>query len=198
MIDRFRDEVVHPRAEHAIPDSVVRVETDSGLGSGVLISDHVILTAAYVVEHDKDGIVDIKTEDGGLFMGEVLWQSKQYDVAAIRVEKIEGIKPSPLAAENPKIGDEVVVSGNPLGHPFFRSWGHVSGSMEATGPWKQVIPVDVTIAPGNSGGPAFNAKGEVVGLMVGILTFPIGFGATFTGFTTMVPVSAIHPMLGNA
>lgn len=118
------------------PDSVVRVETDSGLGSGVLISDHVILTAAHVVENDKDGIVDIKTEDGGLFMGEVLWQSKQYDVAAIRVEKIDGIKPSPLAAENPKIGDEVVVSGNPLGHLFFRLWGHVLGFLEVIGFWR--------------------------------------------------------------
>lgn len=191
--------VSEPSQRMDAPNSVVRVETDHGLGSGVLIAPHIIITAAHVVKPDRDGHVDIKTEDDKLYGGDVLWQSPDYDIAAIYVEAdITGVKPSPLADKNPKIGDAVVIVGNPMGRYFLTSWGRISGKDEPIADWKSIMSVDVTIAPGNSGGPAFNEKGEVVGLMVNGMLVPLGFGASLVGFSGMVPVSAIHRLLGDA
>jgi serine protease Do len=64
-----------------------------------------------------------------------------------------------------RIGEKVIAIGNPLGLSFSVSEGIVSG-LDRMGPsgWNEYIQTDVSLNPGNSGGPLINSKGEVVGI----------------------------------
>lgn len=75
----------------------------------------------------------------------------------------------------------------------------MSGSLiETTKSWKAVVPVNGTMIPGMSGGPEFNASGEIAGINVGtmMMSNEMGFG-TFTGYGFIVPSSAICQLLAR-
>jgi S1-C subfamily serine protease len=176
----------------------VKIVLERGHGSGVYIGSNLILTAAHVVDNSKDGKVKIKTEGGNILTGEVLWSSKARDVALVRVSGTVGLKAAVLSCDMPKPGDIIQARGNPLSVEFFSSWGHVAGTIRKMGPWLEGLPTDMTILPGMSGGPVFGADGRVVGLAVGVLMAPAGFGSmSFTGATLIVPGSTICPLLGR-
>jgi S1-C subfamily serine protease len=189
---------------HAIPSqaiagsSTVKIVLERGHGSGVYIGNNLILTAAHVVVDAKDGMVKVKTERGNILTGEVLWSSKARDVALVRVSGTVGLKAATLSCQPPKPGDIIQARGNPLSVEFFSSWGHVDGEQRTMGPWLVGVPTDMTILPGMSGGPVFGTDGRVVGLAVGVLMAPAGFGGvSFTGATLIVPGSTICPLLGR-
>ena len=177
----------------------VKILLDKGHGSGVYIGgDGLILTATHVVANAKDGKVRVKTEGGNILKGEVLWSSTARDVALVRVSGTVGLKAAVLSCDMPKPGDIIQARGNPLSVEFFSSWGHVAGTMRKMGPWLEGLPTDMTVLPGMSGGPVFGADGRVVGLAVGVLMAPAGFGSmSFTGATLIVPGSTICPLLGR-
>lgn len=181
-----------------IPQSAVRIEAENSIGSGVYIGHNVILTAAHVVAKDRDGIVDVKSMGKKLFKGTVLWQSPEYDIAAIRVDDIEGVEIATLACSPPQVGDEIMIIGNPLGRYFLASWGKVSGLPEQVSRWHSIMSMDISIAPGNSGGPVYNKYGEVVGIVVNGMIAPMGLGASFTGFNGAVPARSVCELLGRA
>lgn len=176
----------------------VKIVLEKGHGSGVYIGENLILTAAHVVDAAKDGKIKVKTEGGNILPGEVLWMSKARDVALIRVSGTFGLSPAVLSCVAPKVGDAIQARGNPLSVEFFSAWGHVAGTPREMGPWLVGVPTDMTILPGMSGGPVFGADGRVVGLSVGVLMAPAGFGSmSFTGATLIVPGSTICPLLGR-
>lgn len=176
----------------------VKIVLEGSHGSGVYIGDNLILTAAHVVVAAADGKIKIKTEGGNILPGEVLWMSKARDVALIRVSGTFGLRPAVLSCAAPKVGDVIQARGNPLSVEFFSAWGHVAGTQREMGPWLVGVPTDMTILPGMSGGPVFGADGRVVGIAVGVLMAPAGFGSmSFTGATLIVPGSTICPLLGR-
>lgn len=176
----------------------VKIVLEKGHGSGVYIGGNLILTAAHVVDTAADGKVKVKTEGGNILKGEVLWMSKARDVALIRVSGTFGLRPAVLSCAVPKVGDAIQARGNPLSVEFLSMWGRVAGTQREMGPWLVGVPTDMTILPGMSGGPVFGADGRVVGLAVGVLMAPAGFGSmSFTGATLIVPGSTICPLLGR-
>ena len=181
-----------------IPNSAVRIESQGSIGSGVYIGRNVVITAAHVVAGDKDGIVDVKSKDRKLFKGTVLWQSPEYDIAAVRVDDIEGVEAAMLSCSEPNVGDEIMVVGNPLGRWFLTSWGKVSGKSEKLSRWHSLVTLDISIAPGNSGGPAYNKYGEVVGIVVNGMIARLGLGGSFIGFQGAVPGKSVCELLGRA
>ncbi len=146
----------------------------SGIGSGFLIEDDLVMTAAHVV--DGAHKISISFKDGKYFEAEVVSSIASSDAALLRMNK-----PHP----NPKlmrlgsdldvnIGEPVFVIGAPFGIEHTLSVGHLSGkstrSLMAGGSPVRLLQTDTAINPGNSGGPMFNQHGEVIGIVSFILT----------------------------
>jgi len=145
-----------------------------GGGSGFVISeDGMILTNKHVVL-DEEADYTVLTNDGRKFQAKVLAKDSIQDLAILKIEKTEGLKPVKLGdSDKLQIGQTVIAIGNVLGE--FRnsvSVGVISGlgrTVTASGgglieTLEDVVQTDAAINKGNSGGPLLNLKGEVIGI----------------------------------
>lgn len=179
--------------------AAVKVIVEGGHGSGVQIRPDYIITAAHVVDSDKDGIVDIKLSDGTIHKGTVLWYNSAYDIAAISSDIDEVAQISRLERKSPSHGDDIHITGNPFVAETVTVWGRISGfSVHEIGPWKMGMEINAAVVMGQSGGPVYNSRGEVVGIVVGVMTIPLGLGGSLTGIGIMVPSEAIAILTGMA
>jgi S1-C subfamily serine protease len=159
-----------PRSLPAEMDAVIAASVTiptAGVGAGAFISpDGVLITAAHVVS-GLDEIV-VKLQDGRSLPGRVVRRDAARDIAVVRVQGAPEVC-LPVAAEWPKIGDEVFAVGAPAGNDFAFSVarGIVSGTPTVEG--RKMIQTDASINPGNSGGPLVDGKGRLVGVVSGKL-----------------------------
>ena len=111
------------------------------------------------------------------------------DVAVIKVSELGDYPYVTFAKETPRIGDWVVAIGNPYGLGGTVTAGIISaeGRDIGDGPYDQFLQIDAPINKGNSGGPTFNTKGEVVGMNTAIFS-PSG-GSVGIGFA--IPASTV-------
>jgi S1-C subfamily serine protease len=158
-------------------------------GTGVHIGGGLIVTAAHVVRDVK--ILNVGLSDGGKMPAVVLFTDATRDIAFIAVKKFDGMEAASLACRMASVGEEVSAIGHPGGTVDIQTWGRVAGKPREAGPWRTALPLDLRISPGNSGGPLFDAKGEVVGIVVGIQTVPLDpFGEhTTTSVAFAVPAT---------
>ena len=162
------------------PNPAVGLTTIPGLGSGVLISaDGKIMTAAHVVQTaDK---VAVQFVDGKRYAAHVVASSLRADVALLQLDQFPvALSPAPVGnSDSLDIGEEIIVIGAPYGLDHSLTVGHISGRMPAdlvvSGGPMEMLQTDAAINQGNSGGPMFNMKGEVVGIVSRILTQSGGF-----------------------
>jgi len=162
------------------PNPAVGLTTIPGLGSGVLISaDGRIMTAAHVVQTaDK---VAVQFVDGKRYAAHVVASSLRADVALLQLDQFPvALSPAPVGnSDSLDIGDEIIVIGAPYGLDHSLTVGHISGRIPAdlivSGGPMEMLQTDAAINQGNSGGPMFNMKGEVVGIVSRILTQSGGF-----------------------
>ena len=136
-----------------------------GQGSGFIISsDGLILTNAHVV--GGAGEITVKLVDRREFDATVVGIDKQTDVAVLRIKanNLPAVKIGD--AKELKVGEWVVAIGSPFGFENTVTSGIVSGKSRSLpdGTYVPFIQTDVAVNPGNSGGPLFNMKGEVVGV----------------------------------
>ena len=155
---------------------VVSVITDRSAGSGFIIhEDGFIVTNFHVIQGSN--FVRVNLFNGDTYNADIVGVDPITDLALL---KIEGNFDSlDLADSNDvQIGEKVIAIGNPLGLSFTVTEGIVS-AVNRVGPngLASYIQTDVTLNPGNSGGPLINAEGEVIG----INNFKIG-GAESLGF----------------
>lgn len=184
-------------AKAAPAEAVVKVVLTNGHGSGVHIGDGYIVTAAHVVGDQEK--VKIKSTLGGEQEAEVLWINKSRDIAMLKVADASAYAAALLECKDPAVGDPVVAKGNPLSSEFVSFWGHISGTGRTDGPWRNVFVVDISGAPGISGGPVYNTAGNVIGIFVGAKLAVIGgMYPSFTGISLVVPGSSICEMLARA
>jgi len=136
-----------------------------GLGSGFIVSaDGVILTNAHVVDGAQE--VDVKLTDKREFRAKVVGVDKRSDVAVIKIDA----KNLPTVRlgnpNNMQVGEWVLAIGSPFGFENTATAGIVSAKSRNL-PGESYVPfiqTDVAVNPGNSGGPLFNAHGEVIGI----------------------------------
>jgi serine protease Do len=150
-------------------------------GSGFFISsDGYIVTNNHVVQNAKS--VTVTTIDGKTLDAKVVGTDPKTDLALIKVEKAGDYPFVTFAKEMPHIGDWVVAIGNPYGLGGTVTAGIVSaeGRDIGDGPYDRFIQIDAPINRGNSGGPTFNMKGQVVGVNTAIYS-PSG-GSVGIGF----------------
>ncbi|MEN8203842.1 MAG: trypsin-like peptidase domain-containing protein [Bacteroidota bacterium] len=159
-----------------------------GLGSGVLVRNNMVLTAAHVVGNAEE--IMVQFYDGEAIPAKTIRMNRMVDVALIKLDKAPG---DPHVAtmgnsDETKTGERVFIIGAPMGLPFSLSTGVISGrhaksDMVTEGYPVEFFQTDASINTGNSGGPMFNSKGEVIGIVSSILSRSggfegIGFAAT--------------------
>jgi len=151
----------HPMKIADAVGAVVLVLSGGGHGSGFLVStDGYLMTAEHVVGSDK--YVKIRWSDGLEGLGEVVRTDKRRDVALIKTDP-RGRQPLALRREAPQPGDTVFAIGAPVDPKLQNTVtrGVVSANRILDG--FSFIQSDVTVDPGNSGGPLLDEQGRVLG-----------------------------------
>lgn len=156
-----------------------------GQGSGFIIDPNgIILTNNHVVDGADE--VTVHLTDKREFKAKVLGTDPKTDIAVI---KIEG-KDLPVVklgkSENVNVGEWVAAIGAPFGLDNTVTAGIVSAKSRNL-PDEQFVPfiqTDVAVNPGNSGGPLFNMKGEVIGINSQIFSTSGGF----MGLSFAIPI----------
>lgn len=153
------------------------IEQSASLGSGVIINTNgMIMTAAHVVE--SANLIKVKLHDGKSYDAEIIRSIPSADIALIKiVEKVPGLKAVEMNKEEKnkvKSGHQVYIIGAPLGIEQSLSSGYVSGFLDrnalSNGNAAKFIQTDAAVNKGNSGGPMFNMKGHLIGIVSFILS----------------------------
>ena len=163
-------------------------EMVTGVGSGFFISaDGYAVTNNHVVDHAKS--VEITTDDGKTYTAKVIGTDPKTDLALIKVDGRSDFAFANFASDKPRVGDWVVAVGNPYGLGGTVTAGIISaeGRDIGSGPYDNYIQIDAPINKGNSGGPTFDTKGNVIGVNTAIYS-PTG-GSVGIGFD--IPASTV-------
>jgi len=167
--------------EPGMPNGMQRHQMITGEGSGFFISaDGYAVTNNHVVDHAKS--VQVTTDDGTIYTAKVIGTDPKTDLALIKVDGKNDFPFVKFAEHTPRVGDWVVAVGNPFGLGGTVTAGIVSarGRDIGAGPYDDYIQIDAPINKGNSGGPAFNVNGNVIGVNTAIYS-PSG-GSVGIGF----------------
>jgi serine protease Do len=166
----------------------------TGQGSGFFISpDGYAVTNNHVVDGaDK---VEVTTDDGTIYKAKVIGTDARTDLALIKVEGGSNFAFAKLSDGKPRIGDWVLAVGNPFGLGGTVTAGIVSarGRDIGNGPYDDFIQIDAPVNKGNSGGPAFNAEGEVMGVNTAIYS-PSGGSV---GIAFSIPASTVKSVVAQ-
>ncbi len=151
-------------------------------GSGFIISpDGYVVTNNHVVEN-ASGDVSLKLDDGRSVSASVVGTDPKTDLALLKIKDAGTYKSVSFSSAAPRVGDWVIAVGNPFGLGGTVTAGIVSarGRDIGSGPYDDFLQIDAPVNRGNSGGPTFNANGEVVGVNTAIYS-PSG-GSVGIGF----------------
>lgn len=165
----------------AANQSSVRVYTQDGHGTGVVLTDHCILTAQHVIE--KAAFIKAEQVDGTMVPLLVQKQSKDLDLAVL-CTKQELKNVVKVAAHEPQQYEEVFVIGYPLGASEFLTEGR----------WQKDNFISAECAPGNSGGGVFNSAGELVGIVDAIAAYG---KMVFPHLCLVIPIGTVTTWLGD-
>ncbi|HEX2887259.1 DegQ family serine endoprotease [Vineibacter terrae] len=157
-----------------------------GLGSGFIVApDGLILTNAHVVKNART--VTVKLSDQREFAAKVIGLDQATDVAVLKIDA-KGLPTVTIGdADKVHVGEWVLAIGSPYGFENTVTAGIVSATSRAL-PNQSYVPfiqTDVPVNPGNSGGPLFNTRGEVVGINSQIYSDTGGY----QGLSFAIPIS---------
>ena len=169
-----------------------------GQGSGFIISaDGFIVTNNHVVSLDQQGAADavtVRLADGSEYNARIVGRDQESDIAVLKIDA-----PAPLPfvkfgdSAKARAGDWVIAIGNPFGLGGTVTSGIVSSVNRATGTgaYDHYIQTDASINSGNSGGPMFDMRGNVIGINNWIVA-PAG-GNIGIGFA--IPADTAKPIV---
>ncbi|SVB21600.1 uncharacterized protein METZ01_LOCUS174454 [marine metagenome] len=138
-----------------------------------------------------DGTLHVMFSDDSIYEAEVFNYDKVSDIAVLKIVNDEKkIFPAVKWGNKPKLGGHAIIIGSPIGLDFSVSFGIVSAIdriiPKAAPPFVPFIQTDASMNRGNSGGPLFDADGDVVGINTLILTPPsregVDLGSVGLGF----------------
>ncbi|MBS3112749.1 trypsin-like peptidase domain-containing protein [Candidatus Woesearchaeota archaeon] len=145
-------------------DSVVSIHTNLGQGSGAIISANGLVVTNH---HVIDGITSasIVTYNGNAYNVELIGYNIENDLAVLKIVSDETFNYFNFAnSDNLQTGQKIVALGNPAGLSFTATEGIISSPHRKMN-GLDFIQTDVTLNPGNSGGPIININGEIVGIV---------------------------------
>jgi len=164
------------------------------LGSGFIISpDGYAVTNNHVVQNADE--VTVKLKDGSELKADVIGTDPKTDLALIKIKSDKPLAYVKFSDTEPRVGDWVMAVGNPFGLGGTVTTGIISarGRDIGSGPYDDFLQIDAAINRGNSGGPAFNLDGDVVGINTAIFS-PSG-GSVGIGFA--IPASTAKQVIDS-
>ena len=185
--------------------SVVAISTTVGnrgtsLGTGFIVSeDGYILSNHHVIEGATS--VSVTTHSGETYSAKIMGSDSNNDLALLKVEAT-GLKYVSLGSSDDLIvGDQVVAIGNALGElSFSLTVGYISGidrDVNTDGSMMSMLQTDAAINSGNSGGPLFNMKGEVVGITTAKYSGKSSSGASIEGIGFAIPIDDVMKVVAD-
>lgn len=157
-------QAIHELVQRVMPALVMVRDHRSGAGAGIVWSeDGLILTNAHVVGRRLPVVV---LQDDGEYEAKLVARDPDVDLALLSIDS-RRLKALKLATNSPRVGELVFAFGHPWGQRNTVTRGIVSALTSAHNRRGESLPVvrsDVPLAPGNSGGPLVNARGDVVGI----------------------------------
>ncbi|MDF3831896.1 DegQ family serine endoprotease [Cupriavidus basilensis] len=165
-----------------------------GLGSGFIVSpDGLILTNAHVVDGAQE--VTVKLTDRREFKAKVLGADAQTDVAVIKIDAKDLPTVRLGDPARVRVGEPVLAIGSPYGFENTVTAGIVSAKSRSLpdDTYVPFIQTDVAVNPGNSGGPLFNQRGEVIGINSQIYSQTGGY----QGLSFSIPIDVATKVQGQ-
>jgi len=155
------------------PGTVHILKRGTCQSSGAIISsDGIVFTAKHVTNRQA-GEYKVTLDDGRKFEVKAVIEDTINDIAFMQLDLPRDVKLPyvKLSQTDPRVGDMVIIGGSPFGIENFNTFtfGIVSAdSRELGGPydWHVMMQTDSAANPGNSGGPVFNIRNEVIGVLV--------------------------------
>ena len=169
-------------------------------GSGFIVTKNgYIVTNQHVV--DGGGSITVITIDGTEYTATVVGEDDTNDVALLKVEA-ENLRPVTLGSSaNLMVGDQVAAIGNPLGElTSTMTVGYISAKerdITTDGFAINMLQTDAAINSGNSGGPLFNMRGEVVGITTAKYSGNSASGASIEGIGFAIPIDDVMGILSD-
>jgi serine protease Do len=163
-------------------------------GSAFFISaDGYAVTNNHVVNGAKS--VEVVTDGGKTYTAKVVGSDAKTDVALLKVDGRTDFPYVSFSSNEPRVGDWVIAVGNPYGLGGTVTAGIVSarGRDIGSGPYDDFIQIDAPVNKGNSGGPAFDENGNVIGVTTAIYS-PSG-GSIGIGFA--IPADTVKAVVGQ-
>ena len=190
MQERFKFD---PRSHGERPGSTP--DETKAAGSGIIFdADGYIITNNHVVEGASEILVTLAS--GKTFNAEIVGRDPKTDLALIKIDADEDLSAAKLGdSDGVRVGDWVIAVGSPFGLDNTVTMGIVSsrGRSIGAGPSDNFLQIDASINRGNSGGPAFNTKGEVIGVNTAIFS-PSG-GSIGIGFA--IPANMVQHVVAD-
>ncbi len=160
----------------------------SSLGSGFIIKEEgIVITNNHVIANAEDILIRVGDKE---YNAEVIGADPYMDLAVLKMKTKDKFKPVSFGDSNKaRVGDWVVAIGNPFGLGGTVTSGIISARNRQIGltRYEDFIQTDASINQGNSGGPLFNLKGEVIGVNTAIIA-PGQSGSIGIGFA--IPANA--------
>ena len=169
----------------------ITIKTPMGDGGGtgfIIEKSGTIATNFHVIEHATD--VKVKLMDGTQATAvEVLAESQPLDLALLHITIDKPLSPVALGdSDKVTVGERAVSIGNPLGLEHTLTDGLISARRMLDG--RKLIQVSTPLSPGNSGGPMFNSRGEVIGISTAAL-----IGGMAQNLNLAVPVNDLRTLI---
>jgi putative serine protease PepD len=191
----------------AVQDSVVSITTQSGEGSGVILSaDGYVLTNNHVVTSARGDTVNVVFANGRKATATIVGTDPRTDLAVVKADGVSGLKAATFGdSSQMQVGDTVLALGSPLGLEGSVTAGIISAKdrtiqsgsqdqpdpqspfggqeqQQATTSMSGLLQTDAPINPGNSGGALVNTNGQVIGINSAIATNGQSSGNIGLGF----------------
>ena len=188
-----------PRGPYPVQALLIEGFDETAHGTGFYLGNHEVITAAHVTTD----VADIKGRmwvivGGKKLLGRLLYADLDIDVAIIQVATDAALSANHLACGGAApliIGAEIEAVGYPLGIGLTHTWGRVAAPAMRRGTNATDRSVsfiaDMTVAPGNSGGPVADMHGNIVGLADALAVASLGIGASLIPLSYIVPSSVV-------
>lgn len=193
--DRSPSELFRELSPSVVAIAVKRSGADAG-GTGFLVAEEIVATNHHVIEGAL--AVQVKFMSGEKYSRiELLSDDSQQDLALLRIDfAAADAGPRPQAKSLPlgdsdavSVGERVLSIGNPLGLEHTLTDGLVSARRVFEG--RNWIQTSAPVSPGNSGGPLFDMRGEVIG----VTTAQLGFFARGQNLNLAIPINTLKAMI---
>ena len=197
-VDGFSATEIYQNNVNSVVAVTCKLNTGGSAGTGFIISeDGYIVTNHHVIE---DAVaVYVNLVNGKQYKCKVVGSDAANDIAVLKAD-VTGLQPVTIGSSaEAKVGEPVVAIGNALGElSFSLTGGYISGTnreITTDGTVINMMQTDLAINSGNSGGPLFNARGEVIGITSAKYSGTSSSGASIEGIGFAIPIDDVWSMI---